>query len=341
MINLLRVCVPLSLDCNLHCRYCYRDCKRLETIPAFNDLMKSYLRQLDPSVTEAVVASGGEPLLHFDKVKELFSYVPKNVHKKIMSNGLLLTQEIVDYINENEIELLVSHDGPKTAFLRGFDVLADPVKSDLIRQVRILHINGVITKFNTNYWENYFDSLKKLKRIDFMYNANPISNVNPDQQYLVDGFNYDEWFETLIQFIKSPFHLVLPWYKGKTVKDFVTLPGRSVGFNVLPDGTVTGMIRITDVYGTVEDTFDDCVAKAHSLGLEDYCKNTHCELFGRCDSLLQNTTAHSCMCAKVFSSRFSDEYVAQTVDYLNHHMGDILQKYFPEYRATFHCYNVS
>ena len=94
MLKLERVCVPLSLDCNLHCRYCYRDKEKLDKI-----------RNLSPEWCEAVVASGGEPLMHFDKVKELFSYVPKNIHKKIMSNCTLLTQEIVDYINENEIVL--------------------------------------------------------------------------------------------------------------------------------------------------------------------------------------------------------------------------------------------
>ena len=104
MIKLNRVCVPLTLDCNLHCKYCYRDRERLD-IPDFSDDMKAYLCQLSPDWCEAVIASGGEPLLHWDKVKELFSYVPHNVHKKIMSNCLLLTEDIVSYINDNEIEL--------------------------------------------------------------------------------------------------------------------------------------------------------------------------------------------------------------------------------------------
>ena len=69
MLKLDRVCVPLSLDCNLHCKYCYRDREKLDKIPEFTEDMKEYLRNLSPEWCEAVVASGGEPLMHFDKVK--------------------------------------------------------------------------------------------------------------------------------------------------------------------------------------------------------------------------------------------------------------------------------
>ena len=85
MLKLNRVVVPLSLDCNLHCKYCYRKAG-LRDIPEFNNLMRNYLKGLQPSWCNSVTASGGEPLLHFDKVKELFSYVSPLVHKKIMTN---------------------------------------------------------------------------------------------------------------------------------------------------------------------------------------------------------------------------------------------------------------
>ena len=124
MFKIKRICVPLSFHCNLHCKYCYlgnRDFKSLN----FTVDMIDYLHNLSPEWCQCVCATGGEPLLYFDKVKELFSYVPRNVHKKIISNCTLLTQEMVNYINDNAIELSFSHDGFFTKFLRGIDIRKD------------------------------------------------------------------------------------------------------------------------------------------------------------------------------------------------------------------------
>ncbi|MBR1373440.1 radical SAM protein, partial [bacterium] len=271
MVKLSRVCVPLSLDCNLHCKYCYRDKEKIDKIPEFTEDMKEYLRGLSPAWCECVCASGGEPLLHWDKVVELFSYVPKNVHKKIMSNCTLLTQEMVDYINENEIELHFSHDGKMTKFLRGVDVLENDKICNLIFQAKILRCFSVITKYNTDVWDNYFDTIRKLGRMDFNYETKPLDDVSASQRFLVEGFNYEEWLNTWLQFRCSPFYIRLPWYDGETLTQYNPGQGRGVGANVLPDGRLCGMINICSHYGTIHDTREEYFKKAMATGLTDYC----------------------------------------------------------------------
>ena len=152
MLELGRVCVPIGLACDLDCKYCYRHMAK-RRIPRLNDLMRRYLKQLDPSKTIAVVASGGEPLLYLNRVKELFSYVPDGIHLKIMSNGTHLTQEIVDWINDKDIELHFSHDGTATEYLRGVDVLKDEKLCSLIKQVNTLRVNSTICAGNEDIVE--------------------------------------------------------------------------------------------------------------------------------------------------------------------------------------------
>ena len=331
MLKLDRVCVPLSLDCNLHCKYCYRDREKLDKIPEFTEDMKEYLRNLSPEWCEAVVASGGEPLMHFDKVKELFSYVPKNVHKKIMSNCTLLTQEIVNYINENEIELSISHDGPKTEFLRGVDILRNKKIRDLVRQVKTIRCYAVITKYNTNVWENYFDSINLLGRADIAYATTPLFDVTPEQHYLVEGFNYDEWAETWLQFRTSPFRQQLVWYDGATFpgfSDVSTKPRRNVGVNVLPDGTICGMIHICSKYGTIHSkSFKECEEKAFQLGLGNYCNKTNCKYIDRCDASLQHVSEHFCKCRMIMLDKWNPEYLAKVRKYTYEHLPEIMAKY--------------
>ena len=335
MIRLNRVCVPLNLDCNLHCKYCYRDKERLDKIPEFSEDMKEYLASLSPDWCEAVIASGGEPLLHFDKVQELFANVPKNVHKKVMTNGTLLTQEIVDYVNENDIELFVSHDGPKSEFLRGIDILKDEKICNLLRQVKTLTVWCVVTKYNTNIWENYFDVVKKLHQVDFMFRANPMNDVVSEMAYFVDGFNYDEWIETYLQFTMSPFNREWPWYHGRTLTKDKPVTCRAVGFNVLPDGTVTGMIRIKSKYGTIKDTLEVCEKNALATGLSNYCDESECKYKDRCDTSLQHIGPHACKCKKMLIDTYENtKKIREIREYVNSHINEIAVKYFNELKEV-------
>ena len=333
MLKINRICVPLTLDCNLHCRYCYRDRERLDEIPDFTLRMIRYLSGVSPSWCEAVVASGGEPLLRWDRVKELFSYVPKEVHKKIMSNGTLLTQEMVDYINDNDIELLVSHDGKETEFFRGVDIMRDGRICGLLRQVRSLTVSCVVTRFNNDVWENFFDTVKCLHRTDFVYICNPMNNVIPEQDWLVDGFDYDKWCSTSLQFSMSPFCYKSEWYRGRTLTDTEPHNDRFVGYNVLPDGTVTGMIRIRSVYGTVDDTREECDRRAFASGLKDRCSETACPYVDRCRATLQSVSEHTCRCNKVQMDAETPEHRLEVFDYVNGHLEDIVKKYFDDYEG--------
>ena len=328
MFRVRRVAVPLTLDCNLHCKYCYRDKEKINKIPDFTLGMINYLGQLSPAWCEA-----------FDKVKELFSYIPKTIHKKILSNCTLLTQEIVDYINENEIELLVSHDGPKTKFLRGVDVLADEKTVSLIRQVKIITVSSVITKYNVNVWENYFDIVKKLKRIDFQYFANPVNDVVPEQHYLVEGFDYETWFMTYKQFCVSPFSQMYPWYEGKSLaskrrrqsSEDTRNIRRYTGFNILPDGTVTGMIHVGSIYGSVvTDKYQDCDKVGLESGLMDYCIKSGCKYADRCHYSLQHTSEHTCTCRRLMMDKWGSS-TEEAKHYVKEHINDIIEKYFLEF----------
>ena len=331
MLKFNRVCVPLTLDCNLQCKYCYRDREKLDKIPEFTEDMKDYLRNLSPDWCEAVIASGGEPMIYWDKVKELFSYVPKNIHKKILSNCTLLTQEIVDYINENEIEISISHDGPKTKFLRGVDILQNKKVRDLIRQIKYISCWSVITKYNTDCWENYFDILKRLDRVDIRYMVSPIMDI-PSQHDLIDGFNYKEWFKTSLEVKLSPLRekYMLPWYGCFTIKDkssIVTNSGRSCGFNILPNGTVCGMTRICSNYGSIHNkNYDECRQNAIKQGLFDYCYQTNCKYKDVCVYDPQTTSEHVCKCRRMMMS-VSKEEVQKIQHYVCNNWEEIKEKY--------------
>lgn len=284
MLSLTRVCVPLTLDCNLKCKYCYRNAGTRD-IPDFTEDMLSYLENLSPNETEAVIASGGEPLLYFDKVKQLFEKVPKEIHKKIMSNASELTEEILEYINENEIELSISHDGAMSTFLTGYDNLLDPEVAPLLRKVKKLHISGVCTKYNPNPWENYQDTLKKFNQ-ERTFNYFPVLLFEDEiLKEVSEGFDYDEYFKG---YWKCKVNNVLrPYWLYKSLRKKI-----SENINVLPNGEVVGMTKIHHTYGTIHNSIEEILENKRKLGDYDKCKG--CSREGSCNIPSQLASPNYC-----------------------------------------------
>lgn len=286
MIKLSRTCVPLCMECDLNCRYCYRaDGKRF--IPEFNQLMKNYLGQLSPEWCKAVIASGGEPLLRFDKVQELFSYVPKNIHKRIMTNGLNFTQEIIDFINQNQIEIHLSHDGRYTEYLRGYDILKDKTLLNLILQINDLKMYSVCTNKNPNPYQNYLDIKEILKDKEFRFDSQPIflSKYFPD---LIQNFDFESYSKGRMKCCTEG---LFEW-KIQYSSDFIK--SRSNGFNVLPDGSVVGMNTITHTYGTVQDSLETLLQRKKEFGDIESCENIQCKIRTQCRLMSQLADPIAC-----------------------------------------------
>ena len=282
-IGLNRVCVPLSLDCDLSCRYCYRAVGRIPVVPSFNDLMREFLGQLDPTKTQALVASGGEPLLHWDKVLELFSYAPKGQLKRVMTNGLNLTREMVDYFNDGYTEVLLSHDGNATEWLRGADVLQDEEQLALIRGIEHLTISCVCTTKNPDPYKCFLETKAILQR-PFYFHHNAVfadKHLNPE---LVNGFDYKAFQAGHMRCVLEDLDWHNPVPRG--------YPG--TGCNVLPNGDLVGMENIHHKYGTVLSTLEEIKAKQAEWGDVIPCQDKHCWHYKRCSTQGAYRSEHFC-----------------------------------------------
>ena len=293
MLKLTRVCVPLGLACNLQCRYCLRDMGKTR-VPRLTDLMRKYVSQLDPYETEALIVTGGEPLLYADRMYELFELNPR-IHPKIMTNGLLLTDEIVNYINRAEGELMLSHDGPAQRYLRGVEVLDDPVVLNAVRKADNLRINAVVTNLNTNCHEIYEYLKTRLRRDDFYMTFCAVYDTGCTQE-LIRDFNVVEFVRTMRELREYiPGH----WSNYGSIPK--TPEAVSLGVNVLPDGAVVSMSHLHH-YGTVENSREEIMEAIKASGDWDKCNATACHPAIRRCCIKQLASDHWC---KVYFHRFA------------------------------------
>lgn len=112
----------ITYDCNLRCSYCYEPKKahfRMNAETAKNCLKKT-IDSLDDTYDSVIVQfMGGEPLLHFDLIKEVsewlwsqnFKVKVRNVHAP--TNGTILTSEMKEWLvlNKDKFSLALSFDG--------------------------------------------------------------------------------------------------------------------------------------------------------------------------------------------------------------------------------------
>lgn len=120
------MCLHVAHDCNLKCNYCFAsqgNFKGERSLMSLEVGKKSleYLAKNSGSRRNLEVDFfGGEPLMNFDLVKELVYYgrklekeYNKNFRFTITTNGVLLDDEKIDFINEHMENVVLSLDGRK------------------------------------------------------------------------------------------------------------------------------------------------------------------------------------------------------------------------------------
>ncbi|MCF6092834.1 thioether cross-link-forming SCIFF peptide maturase [Microaerobacter geothermalis] len=118
------MCLHVSHDCNLRCRYCfagtgpYGQKRMMMTVETGKKALDFLIRLSKESPVLEVDFFGGEPLLNFEVIKELVAYgrlKEKETGKKfsfsLTTNGTHLTEEVEQFLNEENINLVLSLDG--------------------------------------------------------------------------------------------------------------------------------------------------------------------------------------------------------------------------------------
>lgn len=144
------MCLNVVHDCNLKCKYCfadegeYRGKREIMTLDVAKRALDFLISQSGPRYNIEVDLFGGEPLMAFDMIKQLVEYarsiekkVNKNIRFTLTTNGILLNDEISEYLNKNMKNIILSIDGRKevndnmrlTAVGTGsYDIIIDKIK---------------------------------------------------------------------------------------------------------------------------------------------------------------------------------------------------------------------
>lgn len=168
------LCLHICHDCNLRCRYCFADEGAYHAMREFMSLetaKKAIDFLIENSGDRKVLETdffGGEPLMNFDVVKETVYYAKEQAAKRgkrflftLTTNGLLLKDDIADFLNKEFENVVLSLDGRrevhdavrKTANGKGsFDLVIENLKNFVkIRGDKHYYVRGTFTAKNLDF----------------------------------------------------------------------------------------------------------------------------------------------------------------------------------------------
>lgn len=173
------LCLHVAHDCNLMCEYCfaskgsYKVAKSLMPAQVAFKAVDFVVNNSGTRENVEIDFFGGEPLLNFDVVKETVEYAKKveersgkNIHFTITTNGMLLDDEKIKYINDNMDNVVISIDGRKEvhdairydgAHNGTYDrILKNALKLVKERKGKSYFIRGTFTSRNLDFSKDVF-----------------------------------------------------------------------------------------------------------------------------------------------------------------------------------------
>lgn len=169
------LCLHVAHDCNLRCKYCFASTgdfgsgRKIMPFEVAKKAIDFVIERSGARQNIEVDFFGGEPLMAFDTVRKTVDYArsrqaetQKKFRFTITTNGVLLDQDKIDYINENMDNVVLSLDGRpeindyfrKTVNGGGsYDVIA-PKFRQLVEQrdpVRDYYVRGTFTSKNLDF----------------------------------------------------------------------------------------------------------------------------------------------------------------------------------------------
>ncbi|MDE5600076.1 MAG: thioether cross-link-forming SCIFF peptide maturase, partial [Oscillospiraceae bacterium] len=168
------MCLHVSHDCNLRCKYCFASTgdfggdRKLMSLETSKKSIDFLLENSGERRNLEVDFFGGEPLMNFNVVKQTVSYARekeklfnKNFRFTMTTNGVLLSDDKIDYLNKEMDNIVLSLDGrrevndnmrPKIGGAGSYDsILPKFIKLVNSRGSKDYYVRGTFTKYNIDF----------------------------------------------------------------------------------------------------------------------------------------------------------------------------------------------
>lgn len=294
----------LGSACNMSCRHCTQTPIKCNVAYPTTELSKDVLDFIvnwDKNGGGRLYFWGGEPLLYWTTIEKLIEEFEKmgmrNTSYRIFTNGLLLSNSIVDFCNKHNIWVIMSYDAPNPLAARNAMPLEKNIEAFLSAEKRT--VNGVYNALNCDmvaafkYLESKFPNtevtlgfinvLWDIPKDLYAFGKGEVRKAVKDLfEYYKEtrDSNVHRWFETKLR-------------RGKyfSIKEFMLspfppcAPGR-ISLSIDFAGNIIRCHNDNKVVANIKDAYSD-ILKAHEMEwLKLLPRNcAECECLSLCRSI--------------------------------------------------------
>ena len=220
------ICLNVIHGCNLRCKYCFADegeyhghggVMSLETAQKAIDYV---IKRSGPRKNIEIDLFGGEPTLIMDTIKEIVQYArdneekwKKNIRFTMTTNATLLTPDMMDYMDTEMGNIILSLDGRKEVndSVRikidksgSYDDIVPNIKEMIKRRTKgkTYYVRGTFTRGNTDFYEDVMAMVNEgFKELSIepvvLESGHPLSLREEDIDTIFD--NYDKLYEEMVK----------------------------------------------------------------------------------------------------------------------------------------------
>lgn len=198
--------IQMGLSCNYSCDYCSQ--KFVERAPETSkrdiDAFMDKLNVLEFDEQQGLVVEfwGGEPFVYWktmkplaEAIRERFKSWKQKPRFSVITNGSILTDEIIDWLMMMDFAVSISHDGPGQS-VRGPDPFEDPEAKE-----RVLGFYRMMTRLKKPFSFNAMLNSKNMSRAEiyeWFVNFTGDESVQLGEGGIVDAYDEDGIVNSLI-----------------------------------------------------------------------------------------------------------------------------------------------
>lgn len=242
------LCLHIAHDCNLRCKYCFAEGgdyargRKLMPFEVAKAAIDFVIKKSGTRKNIEIDFFGGEPLMGFNVVKKTVEYARsiekeygKNFRFTITTNGILLNSEIMDYINKEMSNVVLSLDGRREVHdavrvgiggVGSYDRIVPKFKEIVRRREgRNYYVRGTFTSRNLDFAED----VKHMKELGFRQTSVEPVVLDPNDPLAIREEHlptilkeYDRLTEIIAEYRKNKdffnfFHFMIDLEQGSCV----------------------------------------------------------------------------------------------------------------------------
>lgn len=297
------ICLNVIHGCNLRCKYCFADegeyhgHQGVMSADTAKKAIEYVVKRSGPRKNIEIDLFGGEPTMIMDTIKEIIAFARskekewnKNIRFTMTTNATLLNDEMMDYMDKEMGNIILSLDGRKEVNDNvrikvdgsgSYDDILPNIKKMISKRTKgkTFYVRGTFTRNNTDFYEDIMAMINEgFREISIepvvLEDGHPLAIREEDLPEIFD--NYDKLFNEMLRRKREGdefnfYHFNIDLQGGPCV--YKRISGCGAGFEyvaITPQGDVypchqfvgNEEFKLGNIY---EDTFDNKLSKKFKI----------------------------------------------------------------------------